>query len=127
MPEINVSLDASTNEIKAFTFNEFEVRLSLSTKDADPYWVESVFEVPQPLSLAPDKPLYTGKSPIGILEKQTVKEKRVKVWAGNDVYPNTYKIKVTLFIYDKDGAITERKEYFKELECSETNQVLQNP
>lgn len=128
MPEIAATLSFSAEKIRAFTYNEFDMRLAVGTNDIDPYWAECVYEVPSPLSLAPDKNLTTAKSLIGILQKGITREKRVKIYAGSEVYPSTYTIKVTLYLYDKDGAISERKEYTKEIECSEANaKVLQSP
>ena len=128
MPEINTTLALTQDKIKAFTINELELKMQVGTDSTEPHWVECVYEVPMPLSLAPDKSLLTAKSLIGIIGAQMPKEKRVKIYSKNDVYPSTYTIKATLFIYDKDGAIAERKEYTTELECGETNaQILQNP
>jgi hypothetical protein len=128
MPEITVTLSLSPEKIRAFTYNELEMKLSAITTDSELYWIECIYDVPAPLSLAPDKSLITAKSLIGILQKGELREKRVKIYASNDVYPNTYLLKVTLYLYDKDGAISERKEYTKEIECSEANaKVLQSP
>ncbi|MDE1855674.1 MAG: hypothetical protein KGH49_00315 [Candidatus Micrarchaeota archaeon] len=128
MPEINAALALTSDKIKAFTINELELNIAVGTADTEPYWVECVYEVPMPLSLAPDKSLLTAKSLVGIISVEAQKEKRVKIYSRNDVYPSVYTIKATLFVYDKDGAIAERKEYTKELECGETNaQILQNP
>ena len=128
MPEINADLTLNLERIKAFTSNEFELTLKASTTSAEPCWVEAVFEVPPPLTLAPDKPLTTGKSLVGIVSAGKAKEKKIKIYSGNDVYPDTYKIKATLYAYDADGAIAERKDFYRELECGEANaQVLQSP
>ena len=127
MPEISAVLEVSPDSIKAFRSNELDMHLSFTMAEDEHYWLECVLEVPPPLSLAPDKSLLNGKLLIGILEKDAPKEKRLKIFSSNDVYPNTYKIKVTLYVYDKDGAISERKEYFKELECGDENaKVLQS-
>ncbi|MDE1850288.1 MAG: hypothetical protein KGH54_00640 [Candidatus Micrarchaeota archaeon] len=128
MPEITATLSLSSERIRAFTYNELEMKLSVTTNDSELYWVECIYDVPAPLSLAPDKSLTTAKSLVGILQRGEAREKRVKIYASNEVYPNTYTIKVTLYLYDKDGAISERKEYTKEIECGEGNaQVLQSP
>ena len=128
MAEINATFEVTPEKIKAFTFNELNLDVSISTTDSEKYWLEAVFEVPYPLSLAPDKNLTAGKILLGILDKDSKKGKKVKIFAANDVYPNTYKVKMTLFIYDKEGVIAERKEYSKELECGEAGaKVLQNP
>ena len=127
MPEITVQIGASVDKLRAFTYNELELNLRVATTEPEPYWIEVIYEVPSPLSLAPDKHLPTGKGLIGILQKDEVKEKRVKIFAGSEVYPSTYNVKVTLYAYDKDGAIAERKDYFKELECTEASKVAQTP
>ncbi|MDE1846093.1 MAG: hypothetical protein KGH53_02325 [Candidatus Micrarchaeota archaeon] len=127
MPEMEAAVSIVPERIRPFSYTELELNLSLSTKSAEPYWVEAVYEVPAPLSLAPDKNLSTAKALIGILSSGEQREKRVKVYAGSDTYPEIYKIKVTLFIYDKDGAISERKEYIKELECAEVSAKVAQP
>lgn len=127
MADVSVRFEVTPQKIKPFTFNELELRMIISTKDQDPYWAECVFEVPHPLSLAPDKILLSGKSLVGILQSELDKEKMIKVFATSTTYPSIYRIKSTLYLYDKDGAIAERKEYYTELECGETNaQILQN-
>jgi len=127
MPEIEAKLELSPEKIKPFAFKELDLVLTVNTKEEGKYWIECVFNVPAPLSLAPDKVLDTGKVLLGILDKNNSKEKKLKIFAANDVYPETYKIRATLFIYDSDGAISERQEYSKELECSEEDaKILQN-
>ena len=127
MPEINATLDILPEKIKPFAFKELDMSLKVDTKEEGRYWLECIFDVPTPLSLAPDKELQNGKVLIGILDKENPREKKVKICAANDVYPDTYKIRATLFVYDSDGAIAERKEYAKELECGEADaKVLQN-
>lgn len=127
MPEIEAKLEISPEKIKPFAFKELDLNFTVNTKDEGKYWLECVFDVPAPLSLAPDKSLQTGKVLLGIIDKDIIKEKKVKIFAANDVYPETYKIKATLFVYDSDGAISERKEYLKELECSEADaKILQS-
>ncbi|HVA82585.1 MAG TPA: hypothetical protein VNF06_00275 [Candidatus Aquilonibacter sp.] len=128
MPEIQASLTLAPERIKPFGYIELELNLSISTDSPEPYWIEAVYEIPSPLSLAPDKNLSTAKALIGILQKGETREKRIKLYAGSETYPEIYKIKVTLYFYDKDGAISERKEYIKELECAEVSaKVVQTP
>lgn len=128
MPEIKASLSLAPERIKPFGYVELDLNLSISTTGSEPYWIEAVYEIPSPLSLAPDKNLSTAKALIGILQPGETREKRVKLYAGSETYPEIYKIKVTLYLYDKDGAISERKEYIKELECAEVSaKAMQSP
>lgn len=126
MAQVDASISLSQERIRAFVYSEFELNLSISSSDRDPYWAEAVYEVPSPLSLAPDKALQSAKSLVGILQNSETRQKRVKIYAGNETYPEIYKIKITIFLYDNDGAISERKEYVKEIECADIAKVPQN-
>ncbi len=116
---VNIETNATIvpEKFKPFLFNEAELHLSVESKDAAPFWVECAVEVDSPLSLAPDKRVPAVKVLVGILTNGAKREKRVKIFTGSDAQPNTYKIKMTFYVYDQEGTIEERKELFKEVEC----------
>lgn len=127
MPEPNVSLDFSPSKVDAFRFNEVNLTINVSMEEDKPYWCECVVEAPSPLSLAPDKELATAKTIIGIVGNGRRREKRIKIFAGNNVYPDIYKVKITVYLYDEEGVIYVRKDATKEIECSGNDgKLLQN-
>ncbi len=121
MLQIQSQIQIMPEHMKAFSFNEAEMKITLSTNGESACWVEATVAVPRPLSLAPDRSLETGKMLFGILSNGAEREKRVKIFANGDVYPNIYSVKITLFIYDESGAISERMEISKDIECSDQN------
>ncbi len=121
MTEIQSQIQIIPEHLRPFVFNEAELHITLSTNSVSSCWVEATVTVPRPLSLAPDRDLETGKMLFGILGQGKSQEKRVKVFAKGDIYPNIYDVKITLFVYDENGAISERMEISKEIECSEEN------
>ncbi len=121
MPQIQSQIQVAPEYMKPFVFNEVEMKIVLGSNSSDLCWVEGTVEVPDPLSLAPDRNLGKGKMLFGILRDGIVREKRVKIFAKGDVYPNIYTIKITLFIYDETGAISDRVEIRKDIECSDQN------
>ncbi len=121
MPQIQSQIQIMPEHMKAFAFNEAEMKITLSTNGTNACWVEATVAVPKPLSLAPDRALETGKMLFGILGNGAEREKKVKIFAKGDVYPNIYNVKITLFVYDESGAISERMEINKEIECSDQN------
>ncbi len=127
MQGINAELSITVDKLKAFVPSEFEVLIKAGSDENDPYWLESILEVQYPLSLAPDKSLLSGRSLLGIAYNGETREKKVKIFANNDIFPDNYRFKLILFAYDKDGAIATRQEYTKELECSDENgKILQD-
>ncbi len=117
MVDIEVGAQLVPEKFKALQFNEAELHLDVVSKDPNPYWVECAVEVQFPLSLAPDKNVPVGRTLIGIFSSGTKREKRVKIFTGSNAQPSTYHIKVTFYVYDADGAIADRKEVQKEVEC----------
>ncbi len=115
--KIDVGADIVPEKFKALQFNEAELHLHVESKDNNTHWIECAVEVQSPMSLAPDKRVPIGRTLIGIFRDGVKREKRVKVFTGSDAMPNTYKIKLTFYIYDEDGAIEDRREILKEVEC----------
>ncbi|MFP3215599.1 MAG: hypothetical protein RXR32_03580 [Candidatus Micrarchaeota archaeon] len=120
MPNLELSIESNPQELIAFRRNELDVKLKFTLSDVDPsssYWVETLVEVEPPISLAPDRSLKLGKINVGILSNGAVKEKRFKIFSNNDIYPDTFQIKITTLIYDSDGAVADRKEVKYDITC----------
>jgi len=120
MPNLELSIESDPQELMAFRRNELDVKLKFALSDVDPsssYWVETLVEVEPPISLAPDRSLKLGKINVGILSNGVVKEKRFKIFSNNDIYPDTFRIKITTLIYDSDGAVADRKEVNYDVTC----------
>ncbi len=119
MPEITVQFTNLPSEMKAFRYNELEAKISVESGDKEAYWVEAMITVPPPLSLAPAESLEKAKTTLGILTQGKRKEKRFKIFAQNNVYPYIYKVTATLFIYDEEGVVVDRRDYYDEIQCND--------
>jgi len=122
MPTLELSVESNPQELIAFRRNELDFKLKFTFSDADAsrnYWVEALVEVEPPISLAPDRSLKIGKINVGILSNGVVKEKRFKIFSNNDIYPDTFQIKITTLMYDSDGAVAERKEVKHDVVCTD--------
>ena len=126
MAKINVSFSEPA-VFKAFRYNETELQFNVSTQEGDNFWVECIVDMPPLLSLAQDKSMDKAKVLFGIVAKNEPREKRIKLFSFNNIPPDTYNIKLTFFIYDKEATIADRLELNKDIECRENGQVLQNP
>ena len=80
-------------------------------------WAEADVSVPEQLSLYPNGELHKGRVRVGILERGEYIEKAVRIYANKYTHPQTYKCKVTLFIYDKEGIIEKRVEKTVDVLC----------
>ncbi|MGC8538370.1 MAG: hypothetical protein ACP5MK_00690 [Candidatus Micrarchaeia archaeon] len=121
---ITVHSRAEPEKIKAFRTGSNDIILNVSTTDSGPFWVEGIFDIEPPLSFAPDQQIKTAKSTVGIVWDKHSVDKRIKVFSQSNVYPNTYKMKITFFIYDKDAVISDRVEHTVEIECVGDAKVL---
>jgi hypothetical protein len=118
MADIEAVINVIPERLKALAFNEADVHISLENKGENIYWIECVAEIPHPISFAPDRKLYMAKTLIGILEKKGTKDKRIKLFTDHAVTPGSYNIKLTFYVYDGDGAIADRIEIYKNIECA---------
>ncbi|MGB9732591.1 MAG: hypothetical protein ACP5P2_00635 [Candidatus Micrarchaeia archaeon] len=120
MPALDINIESTPDRLRPFRRNEvdFTARFSMSP-GKEHYWIEALVEVEPPLSLAPDRHLKMGKINVGILSEGLSKEKRFKVFSNNDIFPNTFTLRITALVYDGDGAVADRKEVKYELECSD--------
>jgi hypothetical protein len=128
MPILEIKIENSPEKLVAFRRNEINCVAKFSISEANGnYWVEALVEVDHPLSLAPDRQLKLGKINVGIFNGSSHKEKRFKIFSNNDIYPDTFSLKVTALIYDEDGAVADRKEIKHEIVCSDENgKILQS-
>ncbi len=121
MTNITTDIRISPETFKPGVFTEAEINFSLESKDDALYWAECIIEVPHPLSLAPDKKLFIGKTLVGIIGQGNRREKRLKLYSDSSIHPSVYQVKLIFYLYGADGAIEDRKEVFKSIECGEIN------
>jgi hypothetical protein len=84
--------------------------ISISSGNAQPHWCECDIEVKAPVSLAPDKELPFGRTRVGIVSAAHPISKPVKIYTDHAVVDGDYRIGITAYLYDEDGAISVRKE-----------------
>ncbi len=117
MGTVSIEFAEQPVTIRPFTPDKAEVHFTLSLNSAGPYWVECLVESPRQLSLAPQRELDRARMMIGILNKGESKNKDLRVFSSNATYPDTYNIKFTFLIYDRDGVIAERVDYKHDIVC----------
>ena len=101
----------------AYMRNEVEMDVSVKNDGFEPRWVECDVQIPEAVSLAPDRLLSRGRIRIGIVLPRERLEKKVKIFGGASSYPDTYVLRLTFFGYGKDGSIAERAEIKADLRC----------
>lgn len=104
--------------ILAHMRNEAELNINIENGGTEPYWLEADVVLPNSvLSLAPDKELLQGRIRGGIVSPNESKTLRCKIYANSAVYPDTYRIKLVVYAYGRDGAISRREEAHADLRC----------
>lgn len=104
--------------LKANKKNEATLHLTvISDGNSGNYWCECDISVMTPLSLAPDKELEAGRTRVGILRPNKKIEKQIKLYTRPNNFPDNYPVKITVYIYDEDGAIAERFEQSDIIKC----------
>lgn len=103
--------------LKAHTRNEVEMEIEALNAADYPLWMECVVKVPEPLSLASDKKLLVGKGRLGIALPGAKARKKLKIYAGAESYPDTYRIALTIFAFEPDGVIAYRQEERADIRC----------
>ena len=101
----------------AYMRNEVEMEISVRNDGSEPCWVECDLQIPEAISLAPDRLLSRGRIRVGIVLPREKLEKKAKVYGGASSYPDTYTLRLTFFCYGKDGTISERSEVRADLRC----------
>jgi hypothetical protein len=118
MATLEMKTSFEPDSLRAFMKNEFKMRLTFKNIDKEhTYWCESDVIAKAPLSLAHDMPLETGRIRIGILKPESEISKVVNLYTLPNNFPDDYKIKFTVYLYDDDGAIHERVEETSSIEC----------
>ncbi|MGC8478572.1 MAG: hypothetical protein ACP5NE_01430 [Candidatus Micrarchaeia archaeon] len=119
MSEIEVDFEFKPATLKAYAKNEAEMGIKISNKGEELLWCEAEVGVVSPLSLAHDRELELARTRIGIIKQGGSAEKRVKLYTRPNNFPDDYKIKVTIFAYGEDGAISQRIDKESIIACVE--------
>ena len=117
MADFNILTSLYPLRLAAYSRSEVELRLEIENKGGEPYWTECVVEVPDVLSLVPDRDVRKGKIRIGIVAPGEIMSGKCKVYATARTYPEQYVLKITAFGYSRDGAISIRDEKRVDLRC----------
>ncbi|MEM4088988.1 MAG: hypothetical protein QW528_03495 [Candidatus Micrarchaeaceae archaeon] len=120
---LNATLEVSPKNLKPFMSNEVQLTIRLDAPaNAPRYWAEAIIEVPHMFSLQPGAEVERSRTLLGIIGGGgAAREKKIRIFTLNSIYPDTYKVRVTFFVYAEDGVIAERKEAFAEIECGDRN------
>ncbi len=120
MSDLSVSAKFAPEKLKAYAKNEATMVISLGNANKNNhYWCECDVNVKSPLSLAHDRELDTGRTRIGIVHPESTIEKQIKIYTRPNNFPDDYAIKITAYVYDQDGAISERIELPVKIECAD--------
>ncbi|RLG19148.1 hypothetical protein DRN67_03455 [Candidatus Micrarchaeota archaeon] len=103
--------------LTAYSRSDVELKLEIENEDEEPYWTECVVEVPDVLSLVPDRDVRKGKIRVGIIAPGEVMSGKCKIYATARTYPEIYVLKITVFGYSRDGGISLREEKRVDLRC----------
>ena len=114
---LNPSTHFSPIRMAAYVRSEIEMEVVVRNEGTEPRWVECDVQIPEAVSLAPDRLLSRGRIRIGIVLPRERLEKKVKIFGGASSYPDTYVLRLTFFGYGKDGSIAERAEIKADLRC----------
>lgn len=120
MSDLSVSTKFIPEKLKAYAKNEVTMVIRLDNANkTNHYWCECDVNVKSPLSLAHDRELDTGRTRMGIVKPEGAIEKQIKVYTRPNNFPDDYAINITAYVYDKDGAISERIELPAKIECAD--------
>ncbi len=117
MSDVEVSIDFAPSKLKAFSRNEMQMNIILKNSGANIYWSECEVVVSSPLSLAHDTELNTGRTRMGLLKPLSSISRPIRIYTRPNNYPDNYKFSIVAYIYDGDGAISERLEKKMEIAC----------
>ncbi len=117
MGDIEASVSFEPDSLKAFSKNEVEMKISVKGDGARTYWCECDINAKAPLSLAHDMALENGRIRIGILKPSGEASKSVKLYTLPNNFPDEYMLKLTVYVYDEDGAIYKRIDSTKPISC----------
>lgn len=114
---LNPQTHFSPIRMAAYVRNEVEMEVAVRNEGTEPRWIECDISLPEAVSLAPDRSLTKGRMRVGIALPRDRISKKIKIYGGASSYPDTYAIKITIYGYGKDGAISERYDIKSELRC----------
>jgi len=115
---LNVTTRFYPIRILAHMRNEVELNINVENNGHEPYWLETDVVLPgNVLSLASDKDLLQGRMRGGIVFPNDSRTIRCKIYSNSDAYPDTYRIKVAAYAYDKEGIMAKRQDATAELRC----------
>ncbi|VVC02647.1 Uncharacterised protein [Candidatus Burarchaeum australiense] len=117
MVGFKVSTSLYPLRLTAFTKSDVELRIEIENGTDEPHWTECVVEVPDVLTLVPDKDVRKGKIRIGIISPGEILSGKCKIYSTARTYPELFVLKVTAFGYSRDGAISIREEKKIDLRC----------
>jgi hypothetical protein len=117
MPTFRISTKFYPIRLNAFMRNEVELSIEIENTGKEPLWSECDVIVPAAISLASDKELGTGRIRVGIINPQEIRTGKCKIYGSAKSYPELYQIKIVVYGFGKDGAITARDEKSVELRC----------
>lgn len=103
--------------LNAHMRNEVELSIEIENTGEQSCWTECDVIVPEALSLAPNRELQKGRLRIGIIAPGEILTGKCKLYGGANSYPDVYTIKLVVYGFGKDGAITQREEKKAELRC----------
>jgi len=117
MPTFHISTKFYPIRLNAFMRNEVELSIEIENTGNDPLWCECDVLLPDAISLAPDKDLEKGRLRVGIVNPTEIRTGKCKIYGSAKSYPELYPIKVVVYGFGKDGAITARDDKTVELRC----------
>jgi len=103
--------------LTAFIQSHVEMEVTIINNTKEIYWLECDVNLPDAISLAPDRKLSKGRSRIGIVGPKGRATKRIKIYGGASSYPDMYKIKITAYGFDQQGTIQVRSNKNVKLRC----------
>ena len=118
--DIEIGVKFEPEALRANTRNEaFLIISATNGSSTAPYWCECEVSVKSPLSLAVDRELEMGRTRIGIAIPGGLIEKKIKLFTRPNNFVDDYPISIVAYIYETDGAISERIEKKAFIQCRE--------
>jgi len=126
MGNIEIGISFMPEKLKAFTKNEVQMNIEVKNSGTEIYWSECDVALAPPLSLSHDSELNLGRTRIGILKPGQLLNRQVKLYTRPNNYPDDYKFSIIAYIYDGDGAISERLEKRLSIPCAVEEKPMQD-
>lgn len=119
MAKVDIIASFEPKVLRANSRNEAFLILTFNNNHSATYWCECDINVKPPLSLAHDTELNTGRTKVGILKPNGTINKKIRIFTRPGNFPDEYPLSITAYIYDEDGAISERLEKMETVLCKE--------